>query len=287
MTMSASTSRNASLSDDIASAAIAPSRTTSRTSFSIAAIPTADLHQHISWPRYLASITPLICGGLGPTITLLALSGCADRWRTETVGGDFIQDGDPTWVVVVTAIAIAIGLLANVFLLMRMLGRGNPKYMQINCILLWAIECMSLGHSSYTELTLAIMNFVTVGIYVRTVGDDGPWAYAQGFWMTVCSAAMSTICAVLMSINSFMLPDFGHRGKMGLSGPQRVFVVQVMAFVFWLAVYAVCLTFVDRSGAAIFYGTCDFSFSESVYFVDVTVTTVGFGDNSQPPIPFV
>jgi hypothetical protein len=86
-------------------------------------------------------------------------------------------------------------------------------------------------------MMVAVMNFVTVGVYVRMVGDRGAWDYAQGFWMTVCSAALSTICAVLMSINSFMLPDFGKRGKMGLSGPQRVFVIQVMAFVFWLAAY--------------------------------------------------
>lgn len=38
------------------------------------------------------------------------------------------------------------------------------------------------------------------------------------------------------------------------------------------------------SGAAIFFATDDFTFSESVYFVDVTVTTVGFGDNSKSPL---
>jgi hypothetical protein len=151
------------------------------------------------------------------------------------VGGQFIEDGDPKWVVVVTAIAICVGMIANVCLLMRMLGRGNPKYMQINCILLWAMEC--IPSDFVPALTLAIMNFVTVGVYARMVGDSGAWDYAQGFWMTVCSAALSTICAVLMSVNSFMLPDFGHRGRMGLSGPQRVFVIQVMAFIFWLAVY--------------------------------------------------
>lgn len=82
------------------------------------------------------------------------------------------------------------------------------------------------------------MNFVTVGIYVQIVGDDGTWTYAQGFWMTVCSAVMSSLCALLMAINSFLLPDWGKRGKMGLSGPQRVFVIQIMLFVFWMAVYA-------------------------------------------------
>jgi len=86
------------------------------------------------------------------------------------------------------------------------------------------------------ECGLAIMNFVTVGIYADTVGDDGDWQYAQGFWMTVCSACLSTLCAVLMAINSFLLHAWGKRGKMELSGPQRVFVIQIMFFIFWMAV---------------------------------------------------
>ena len=81
------------------------------------------------------------------------------------------------------------------------------------------------------------MNFTTIGLYVEIVGDDGAWQYAQGFWMTVCSAVISTVCAILLSLNSFVLPEFGKRGKMGLSGPQRVFVIQIMLFIFWLAVY--------------------------------------------------
>jgi ribosomal protein L3 len=33
-----------------------------------------------------------------------------------------------------------------------------------------------------------------------------------------------------------------------------------------------------------YYGIEHFTFSESVYFVDVTVTTVGFGDNGTLPV---
>jgi len=40
---------------------------------------------------------------------------------------------------------------------------------------------------------------------------------------------------------------------------------------------------IDSSGAAMFFGIEKFTFSESVYFVDVTVTTVGFGDSSNLP----
>lgn len=194
-----------------------------------------------TWLQYVASITPLICGGLGPTITLMALSGCADKWRDEEIGDRTIDEKDPKWVVATTSLAICIGFIANVLLLARMMGRGNPKYMQYGSIVLWVIECMSPWSVPFSVLgrlfTVAILNFVSVGVYVQIVGDAGAWSYAQGFWMTVCSAALSSICALLMAFNSFFLPPFGKRGKMGLSGPQRVFVIQIMLFVTWLAVY--------------------------------------------------
>jgi hypothetical protein len=222
--------------DDL-SLAIEPSIDT----LSISQLP-EEVHHHVSWSLYLASITPLICGGLGPTLTLLALSGCADRWRVATIDGLLIEDPDPKWVTITTSVAVAIGLVANIFLLMRMLGRGNPKHMQWLCIILWFLECLSPPRPRFwlallNSPVLAVMNFATVGVFVRIVGDGSPFAYAQGFWMTVCSAAMSTVCSALMAINSFFLPHWGKRGKMGLSGPQRVFVVQIMVFIFWLAMY--------------------------------------------------
>jgi hypothetical protein len=124
------------------------------------------------------------------------------------------------------------------------------------------------------------MNFATIGCYVQLVGDEGSWKFAQGFWMTVLSAAMSFICAFLLALNSFILPDFGKRGKMGLSGSHRVFVIQIMIFIFWLALFDPPFRGLMFSGASIFFGIEKWSFSESVYFVDVTITTVGFGDSS-------
>jgi hypothetical protein len=184
-----------------------------------------------SWIMHWASITPLICGGLGPVLTLMALSGCADRWRAENFpGGHTVPEDDPTWVVCITAVAIVIGFTANVLLLMRMMGRGNPKLIQYWSIGLWTLECIFLVLSD-----LAIMNFATIGCYVQLIGDPSPFQFAQGFWMTVCSAIMSSVCAFLLALNSFILPEFGKRGNMGLSGPQRVFVIQIMLFIFWLA----------------------------------------------------
>jgi hypothetical protein len=118
------------------------------TSYSIDAI-NPKRHRQISWLLYWASITPLICGGVGPTLMLMAISGCADRWGTKHLSdGTIISERDPAWVIGVTATAIVIGFIANIFLLMRMLGRANPKYMQYASIVLWTLECTFL-HPSF------------------------------------------------------------------------------------------------------------------------------------------
>lgn len=101
--------------------------------------------KHRPWFLYWASITPLLCGAFGPVLTLLALSGCADRWRMYVTkeGGGQLFEKDPRWVIAVTALAIVVGLIANILLLLRMLGRGNPKHLQLFAIILWLLECTS------------------------------------------------------------------------------------------------------------------------------------------------
>ena len=94
------------------------------------------------WIQHWAAITPLIVGGLGPTLTLLAISGCADNWRViQLPSGLYVAEKDATWVLVCTGLAIVIGFIANVFMLLRMMGRGNPKHMQNLSIILWTVEC--------------------------------------------------------------------------------------------------------------------------------------------------
>ena len=121
--------------------------------------------KHRSWWHYWASITPLICGALGPVLTLLALSGCADRWRLYvTDNGVSMEEKDPKWVIAVTALAIMIGMFANILLLLRMLGRGNPKHLQIIAIVLWLLECTSLLLVSLSScFTLLLYTSLFVG----------------------------------------------------------------------------------------------------------------------------
>lgn len=56
-----------------------------------------------------------------------------------------------------------------------------------------------------------------------------------------------------------------------LDDNQRTLILQTMMFFFWLAI-----------GAAIFQAVCGWSYADALYFCDVTVLTVGFGDYVAP-----
>ena len=248
---------------------------------SLASTTSHTLSGPLHWLLYWASITPIICGGLGPALTLLALSGCVDSWRALALpDGSQLKEGNPVWVIVPTTIAIIFGLIANILLLLSMTGNRNPKYtkyIQYCAIILWILECTF--PPSEIALTSAILNFATIGVYVDKVGDDGEWTYAQGFWMTVCSAGMSSICTLLLALNCWFLSSIDKDGKMGLSPIRRAFVIRIMLFIIWLAVYSPSFCGLICSGAAIFHFVEHLTFSESVYFTDSTICIVGFGDS--------
>ena len=61
----------------------------------------------------------------------------------EMPDGSHVSEKDPRWVVGITALAIVIGFIANILLLLRMMGRGNPKIIQYWTIVLWMTECAS------------------------------------------------------------------------------------------------------------------------------------------------
>jgi hypothetical protein len=56
-----------------------------------------------------------------------------------------------------------------------------------------------------------------------------------------------------------------------LDDDQRTLILQTMMFFFWLA-----------GGAGVFSKVCGFSYADALYFCDVTVLTVGFGDLVPP-----
>ena len=93
--------------------------------------------------------------------------------------------------------------------------------------------------------------------------------YSQGFWHAVIAACLYLFCSMILMIN--MLGYFlGHYPQhFTLTDEQRNLILQTMMFFLWLA-----------GGAAVFAHVDGWSYSDALYFCDVTILTVGFGDFS-------
>jgi potassium channel subfamily K len=91
--------------------------------------------------------------------------------------------------------------------------------------------------------------------------------YSQGFWYAIIAAILYLVGSMMLMVN--MLGYFlGHYPQhFDLDDDQRTLILQTMMFFFWLA-----------GGAAVFARVCGWRYADALYFCDVTVLTVGFGD---------
>ncbi|KAF3027962.1 Potassium channel [Penicillium rubens] len=102
-------------------------------------------------------------------------------------------------------------------------------------------------------------------IYNPPVGVDR--VYSQGYWSAVIAAVLYFILSMVLMIN--MLGYFlgKYPQHFSLTGEQRTLILQMTALVVWLLI-----------GAAIFQRVIGISFADALYFSDVTVLTLGYGD---------
>ncbi len=110
-----------------------------------------------------------------------------------------------------------------------------------------------------------------VGIITAMDVYDAPiragQTYSQGFWHAVIASVLYLFGAFILMIN--MLGYFmGHYPQnFDLEDDQRTLILQTMMFFFWLA-----------GGAVVFARIDGWSYANGLYFCDVTILTVGFGD---------
>ncbi|THW51407.1 voltage-gated potassium channel [Aureobasidium pullulans] len=118
-----------------------------------------------------------------------------------------------------------------------------------------------------------------IGIEVsmnQYVPPQGPQqSYTQGFWYAVIAAVLYLICSMLLMVN--MLGYFlGHYPqRFNLTNSQRTLILQTMLFFVWLAGGAGVFSLVEsKYGEDLF----NWSYVNALYFCQVTVLTIGFGD---------
>jgi len=127
----------------------------------------------------------------------------------------------------------------------------------------------------HTVLIFSQLIAITVAMEVYVPPNHPQQVYTQGYWYGVLAAGIYCICAMLLMIN--MLGYFmGHYPQhFNLTDSQKTLILQSMMFFIWLGGGAAVFSRLESDDGI---GEFNWSYTNALYFCDVTILTVGFGD---------
>ncbi|KAI9870372.1 MAG: Potassium channel [Pleopsidium flavum] len=213
---------------------------------------------------FASTAIPLLAAAVGPLANVLSIAALVTSWRNDIpdngAGTDEASVGfpDPRWCIALNAASLACGFAGNMFLMFNFTRRIRYILALPMTIVLWYFA---------TGILIAIM--VAMNEYIPPIRPQQ--TYSQGFWHAVIAAALYLFSAMILMVN--MLGYFlGHYPQhFELSEEQRNLILQTMMFFIWLA-----------GGGGVFAKVCDWKYVDALYFCDVTILTVGFGDFAAP-----
>ncbi|GAB7342270.1 hypothetical protein MBLNU457_g0509t2 [Dothideomycetes sp. NU457] len=206
-----------------------------------------DDDQEADW-WFASTAIPLIAAALGPLANVLSIAALvkADLSRCYNLN----------------VVSLVAGFVGNLFLLFNFTGRVRYIIALPVTILMW-----------YAATGILIGITVSMHIYV---GPQRPQqTFSQGFWYAVFAAIVYLVSSMMLMVN--MLGYFlGHYPQhFNLTDSQRTLILQTMMLFIWLAGGGGVFSRVEST-----YGTGEYnwSFVNALYFADVTILTIGFGD---------
>ena len=210
---------------------------------------------------FASTAIPLIAATFAPMANLLSIAALVVYWRNdvkvfnEPILRESTSEGypDPIWCYNLNLASLICGFVGNLFLLFNFTKR--VRYIV-------ALPA--------TIIFFYIASGILIGITVSMNRYKPPGAnqiYSQGFWHAVIAAVLYLFNSMILMVN--MAGYFrGHYPQhFNLTDEQRNLILQTMMFFIWLG-----------GGAAVFAQIEDWSYPDALYFCDVTVLTIGFGD---------
>ncbi|KAH6887561.1 hypothetical protein B0T10DRAFT_489969 [Thelonectria olida] len=219
---------------------------------------------HLSPSRwwFASSAFPMIAGTLGPVASAFSICALVRPWRQRLVPPASITDApfvvDPAWLTTVNAIQLAVALFSNVFLLLNMARRVRFSIAQPITIIGWYISA----------ICLLSLNATAAGPLLDGINfDPSELVWSQAYYYGIWAAILYFIDASLMVV-TFYGASVGHYSKDFMLTPsQRTLMLQTIMVLMYLLL-----------GALIFSNIEGWNYLDAVYWADVTLFTVGFGD---------
>ncbi|KAK0665123.1 hypothetical protein QBC41DRAFT_359068 [Cercophora samala] len=215
---------------------------------------------------FASTAIPLIAATIGPFSNVLSIVSLVSPWRltlpdngmasSDNHGSDDAAWGipDPKWEIIPNIFSIIFGFLGHLFLLLNFTRRVRYIVALPLSIVFWLLSALIL-----------IVVETVMAIYAPPVAPGE--AYSQGFWHSVMASLMYVLSSAMLMVNMVGYFKGHYPQNFELDDDQRTLILQTMSFFFWLA-----------GGAGVFCALEGFTYADSLYFSQVTILTVGFGD---------
>lgn len=204
----------------------------------------------------------MIAGTLGPVASAFSICALVRPWRQHRPHGQEVKTApfvaDPIWLTVINAIQLAMAVVSNMFLLLNMTRRVRFTIAQPITIIGWYISAI---------LLIALLATAAGPMYEGFKYPSDELIWSQAFYYGMWAAILYFVDASLMLV-TFYGAWTGHYNKdFNLTPSQRTLMLQTIMFLFYLLL-----------GALVFSNIEGWNYLDAVYWADVTLFTVGFGD---------
>ncbi|GKT46383.1 outward-rectifier potassium channel TOK1 [Colletotrichum spaethianum] len=222
---------------------------------------------------FASSAFPMIAGTLGPVASAFSICALVRPWRqhfppgTDIAAATFVED--PKWyassvfclvahtsvLIIVNAIQLTIAIISNVFLLLNMARRVRFSLAQPITIAGWYISAVCL----------IALNATAAGPLVIEPAEE--YILSQAFFYGLFAAILYFVTASLMVVTVYGAYTHHYAKDFQLTTAQRTLMLQTILFLLYLLL-----------GALVFSTIEGWAYLDAVYWADVTLFTVGFGD---------
>lgn len=195
-----------------------------------------DYNAPITW-YFIATLFPLIAGTFGPMASAFNVCAVAIDWRLVIDSDSSEAEGqhiaDPTWLVAVNAVSLAIAIIANLALLLHMTGRIRFNIGAPIVIVGW-----------YTAGFIDIALVAAAPTYLPL--PPNPLAtWSQAYYYAIFSGAIYVLLSIMLSVTAWAVWIGRYSSEFKLSLAQRSLMLQTMLFLGYILAAAEVFSYIE------------------------------------------
>ncbi|KAI6835868.1 voltage-gated potassium channel [Hortaea werneckii] len=216
---------------------------------------------------FASTACPLLAGTFGPIASGFNICALVYKWRLYIPPGGTEEHGvileDPAWLVAINAVSLFCAVVGNLSLLLNMARRLDFQIAQPITISGFVLAGLLL--IADTAALTASPTYYLTGKYA----PRDRHALSSAFYYAIFAAVIYMTIALLMCMTVYGAKKGYYDKCFQLTPSQRTLMLQTMSFMAYLLL-----------GALVYSKIEGWSYLNAVYWADVTLLTVGFGDFS-------